>query len=163
MAYADLDAVRTRYGRLAEAISETSQPSYSQIETLLEETSSEIDALLGSRGFAVPTDGAAALALRGLNADLATLRALPGSFPHGAGRAAAEELIGDIRRRVESEWSSLVSGKHVAVLLLESGGPGTAAGATSFWQTEGAREVRSEYPGGVKTTTDPGAERGMKF
>lgn len=136
VSYCQTADVIARAGRFGKAWSETSTPSYDDVETIARARASEIDACLAGRGIAVPVGGIAALSLRSLNA-AGTLISLLGASALGVAADAVQTLF----ERVEKEWDEglqmLRDGTHPAVVAIEAteteAGDGTA---DDFWSDE---------------------------
>lgn len=147
MAYADLASVKARAGALAGGWTDTSRPANDDIEAFIEDVAAELDALIAARGYALPAaDSAAALALRGVNADGALVLALEATYPESSGPGAAVKTIDDARARYENARAQIEEGVFSAFALLESGS--AAPSASSFWQSEGDSF-------GTQSTPDP--------
>jgi hypothetical protein len=134
VAYADLAAVKARAGRLAAAWAASTTPSDGDVTGFLADTAAEIDALLAARGLTTPATGAAASALRGLNADGALALALTATWPGDDGPSSAKDARADARSRWEQGIRALAEGRHPAVALLESSS--SAPAASDFWSDE---------------------------
>lgn len=117
--YASVLDVKALAGWLADKWTPTSQPSEDDIGIYLAMTSGEIDAVLLSRGAALPLDptGAVALALRSLTADGALVRALGSTWPSDP-PAGVAELRKDARGRYYAGLAALAAGTHAAALAL---------------------------------------------
>lgn len=177
MSYATRDDVLSRAGRLQDAWDLTTQPSLGDLDVFLDNAAAELDAWIGSRGFAVPiTDPTATRALAGVNADKALLLALRATWPGGTGPAAVSDLIRDVEARVAAYDAAIASGTLPALLLIAS----TAAaaqegGASDFWTEEGAEyEYWSRLtayfpqswitdPWGIPASQQPAFRRGERF
>lgn len=140
MAYAEISDVLARAGRLRGAWDESTDPSTSEIEAFLEQAGGELDAAIGSRGYAVPVaDAIAQKALIGVNADKALLLAIQATWPGGGGDNV-RELLTDVRERVRAYDAAIASGNLAALLYLSAtattgSDPG---GGSDFWSREGA-------------------------
>jgi hypothetical protein len=133
-AYADASHVKARAGYLGGAWTEESEPAFQDLDGFVREVADEINAAISGLGYTLPTDGsAAALALRGMNADGALLIALDATYPAGDGPQAATQLQERIERRYEKAWERLLAGQHPATTVSEVS-DSAAAGATDFWQ-----------------------------
>ena len=118
------------------AWSETSTPSYDDVELFARARASEIDACLAGRGIGTPVNGIAALSLRSLNA-AGTLISLLGASALGVAADATQTLF----ERMEKEWdagiTALIEGTHPAVQAVEAAETDTGDGtADDFWTDE---------------------------
>jgi hypothetical protein len=140
VAYAALEDVLARAGRLRTAWDETTDPATSEIESFLEQEAGTLDAVIGSRGFAVPvTDPIAAKALIGVNADRALLLAIRATWPGGRGSDAVRDLLDDVKARVAGYDAAIAAGNLAALLYLSSqSSAAQEGGASDFWTNEGA-------------------------
>src|SRR4051794_14435327 len=129
MSYADRDDVLARAGRLQDAWQTSTQPSLGDLDTFLDQTAAEVDALIAARGFATPVeDPIAVAALKGVNADRALLLALRATWPGGSGPTGVADLIRDVEARVSAYDAAIAAGDLPALLYL---------GSTVAAQTEG--------------------------
>lgn len=132
MAYAEIADVRARAGRIAPAWDQSTTPGEADIERFLDDTASEIDAVIGSFGFTVPiTDDPPVGALRRVNALGALSAALVATFPAGSGAEAVTALREQVSAEYDAEMTALAEGKHAVIVFLEAGT--SAPGATDFW------------------------------
>lgn len=168
MAYAEVAHMRARAGYLADAWTEESRPSTTDLAVFLSDVSSEIDAALTGLGLDPPdADTTGALALRGINADGALLLALDATFPAGEGPAAATELQKAIRARYDTSWALLLAGKLAAVVAIQAGTPDVLA-ASDFWSrnptygTEPWPDPEDPYKS-PNPALDPAVYRGMSL
>lgn len=134
MAYAALADVQARAGALSNAWTAGSKPSTGDITQFTVDIAAEIDGYLGARGLTTPAAGAAAAALKGVNADGALVLALEATYPEGAGPASASKEIDVARGRYDAAMKELLDGTHAAVVLLEAGNVNSRA--SSFWENE---------------------------
>lgn len=134
MAYATSADVVARAGALSAAWTDTSIPSLDDLDTFCSDVAAEIDGYLGGRGLTTPAEGAAAAALKSVNADGALVLGLTASYPEGAGPASASKVIDDAQARYEAAKEAIADGTHPAVTLLEAGNVGNRA--SSFWENE---------------------------
>lgn len=147
MAYADLNALLARAGRLAGAWTDETDPDLSDLEVFLGNVAAEIDAELLSRSITVPINDQAAAALAGMNADGALVLAIEGTFV-GTRSEEVTNILTGARTRYQAALDAMRNGTHTVVRWLEST---TAAslGASSFWDTEmddyGVVEVPPEW------------------
>lgn len=133
-AYATVDDVKARAGRLRKAFNQADAPSDGEIQTFLDQVAGELDASMGALGIGVPVvDATAVRALAGVNADGAFLLAVPGAFPTDAAMANANAMVAEARRRYDRARGAIDAGTFSAVvLLLSQSGTGTSD-ATDFW------------------------------
>jgi hypothetical protein len=168
MAYAEVAHMRARAGYLADAWTEESRPSTTDLSVFLEDVAAELNAAIGGLGLDVPDAGSpAALALRGMNADGALLLALDATFPAGEGPEAATALQAAIRARYDAAWALLREGKLAAVAAISADDP-EALFATDFWTEnpdygQEPRGVTTDPFGCPNVALDPAVYRGMGF
>lgn len=137
MAYAEIEDVLARAGRLRGYFSETSEPSTTDVERWLDETSVSVDAILGKYGASTPVVGDAAELFRGIVADYVLILALTAAFPQGTDSSAgptataAADLVEETKARNLLAWSSLVDGTHpgMVVVVPDAG----TLDASDFW------------------------------
>lgn len=145
MSYAETADVQARAGRFAQAWTDTSTPSFDDVERLLRTRAAEIDAGLQGRGIATPVTGTAGEALRSLNAAGALILLLTAS---ALGQAA--EAVSALLDRVQKEWDegmqAIREGTHPAVSAVEATSTEDST-ANDFWTEE------SGY--GLEGWTDP--------
>lgn len=131
--YAELKDVQARLGRLWQAFSEDSNPSYADVEEMLETLSGTVDALVSASGYPAPVaDENAREAFRDLVASGVAIQAAEGMFPGGSARDAAREYLADATVTYTAGLDALKAGTFPALLLLASGSS-AAAGASDFW------------------------------
>lgn len=132
--YAETADVLARAGRFGQAWSDTSTPSFSDIERFLRTRAAEIDAGLQGRGIDTPVTGTSAEALRSLNAAGALILLLTGSA-----LGAAADAVDTLLARVQKEWDdgmqSIREGSHPAVTSVEASSSEYAT-ANDFWSEE---------------------------
>ena len=146
MAYADLNTLLARAGRVAPAWTEETDPDLSDLEVFLANAASEIDAELQARQISLPLAAEPAAALAGLNADGALIVALEATFPDArGGLVSGMALLEGARARWDSGLAALRDGTHTVVRWLETT---TAAGqgASSFWDSEAQAYGVYSYP-----------------
>ena len=154
--------MKARAGKLSAAWTETSLPGEAEIEVLLDQTADEIDGLLSGRGYDLPIDVVAAESLRGLNADMALVLLILGTWPGDRSVGGVQQALDDAIARRDASWTSLVNGTHPAIIALE-GGPGQA-GASDFWTNEPEYGKQGVPPkDSLNPFLAPTAERGMDF
>lgn len=144
MAYAGIDDVRARAGRLAGAFTVTGQrPNETDLTAFLADVAAEIDAAIDARGFTPASlDAGAQAALKDLNAYGALMRGLEGLAPS----AEVERVLA----RASLVWAGLgaiQNGTHPAFLVLEAGRGGSrGSSAGDMWSefpTEGTAAQRA--------------------
>jgi hypothetical protein len=131
--YAELGDVEAKAGRLWQAFSQKSNPSYTDVEESLETLSRTVDALLGAHGVSLPvTDAASLETLKDLVATGATIAAVEAMFPGGQARVAADGLLKDLRADYDVAMGALTAGTATLVAGLTAS---TAAGSgcSDFW------------------------------
>lgn len=177
MAYAELKDVKARAGRLRSAWDESTDPGDAEIERFLIDVSAEVDAFIGSAGYAVPvTDPVAAPALRSLVADKALMLAVEATWPGGSGPDAVRDLHARLSERVAGYDRQVAAGSLPALLYLSSQtGATEEGGAADFWTNEGADyeywvRLTSVWPRfwttdpwGLPASAQPEFRRGMKL
>jgi hypothetical protein len=171
VAYAEIGDVQARAGRLAPAWTESSKPGLPDIEMFLDQSAGLIDAALGSLGLTLPLDSDNALrgALLGLNADMALVLAIEGSWPGGAGNEETNAILEAARARIAMMWGSDDEGMIVITIPGIEGvlDPATL-GASDFWSENpdyGLVWDFSQIGHGyfVNPYLAPEAARGMRF
>lgn len=137
MSYATLDTLKSRAGVLARRWDAGSQPGDGDLELYLEDTSAEIDAMVGGMGFSVPvTDPVAAAALSGWNADKALILALAATWPGGSGPQEVKDAIAAVQGRVTAYQTALDKGGLAAIAYLRAQEADAASGTDNFWNSE---------------------------
>jgi hypothetical protein len=171
-AYAELADVQARAGRLAPAWTQTSKPGTSDIEIFLAQTAALIDAALGSLGLTLPLDASSPLrgALTGLNADMALVLAIEGSWPGGAGNDETNAILEAARSRIAQMWTTDDDGRIViAIPGIEGVIDTTSADASDFWSENPDYGLIVEIPPTVglwpfgNPFLAPEVARGMRF
>jgi hypothetical protein len=155
--YATLADVKARAGVIGDAWGPATTPSDSEITSFLDNVADEVSALIESHGLTAPAAGTdSAKALVNLNANGALVLALEAAFPDQDGPSSPPAIYDRVSKRFEGEMKLLLSGKHPALTLLESGS--AAPTASSFWSDEpeyGALSwPLSDWPGRAATTPD---------
>lgn len=178
MSYADVNDVKARAGVLASAFREGAAVGPAEIELYLQQTAGELDAYVGSHGFAVPVvDETASAALSSVNADMALLLAVEANWPGSSARDDVADFLTALRERVGGYRTALTAGNLAALLYLgaitvdteQAGG-----GAASFWTTDAqsyewwvAFSNRTwgawTDPWGVPTTEAPAFHKNMRL
>lgn len=137
MAYAEVEDVKSRAGRLRDAWDDTTSPGDADIERYLRDASSTVDVALAAHSFDAPaTDLKVQAALTPIVADIALLAALTATWPGGSGPASVSDLIAEVRARVAGYLVALADGTSGVIVYLNQIGQGDASGADSFWQAE---------------------------
>jgi hypothetical protein len=163
MAYATLDEVKARAGRLAPAWGATTDPSDTDIGGFLDAEAALLDAALEARGATVPATGTVAAALEGVNADGALVLAIEGTWPGGKGNEETRAILEAAQRRYRDAWAAIRDGKHAAVqLAVESLSGKKGSEADNFWTAEPDYPTLTEL---LETNayTAPGFARGQRF
>lgn len=171
MAYAAIADLKARTGRLALTWSASTHPKDpDDLQRFLDDAAARIDGVLSGWSVTVPlVDAAVVSALRPLNAKMAALDALVGSFPGGQAPSTASDLIGELRSELYGangdggEWGTLMSGKHPAIVIIVQGGG--VPEASSFWTDEPGYGIGLTYADrqGMNPYLAPGFEVGMKL
>lgn len=143
MAYAEVEDVKSRAGRLRDAWDDTTSPGDGDIERYIRDAGATVDVALASHGFTAPAeDPTATGALTPIVADIALLMALTATWPGGSGPASVADLIGEVRMRVEGRdgkggyLGALADGTSGFIVYLRQINQGDAAGADTFWDKE---------------------------
>lgn len=164
MSYATLADVAARAGRLWQAFDATHEPTFDDVEQMLETYSGKVDALIDAHGFTVPvTDENAIEDLRDVVANGALIEALQAKFPGGQARVAAAEIIADKRADYKAAMDALSAGTFSALVLLGSSSASTT-GASDFWsnhESYGRVGIGDGFT--LNPLLEPTAHRGMRF
>lgn len=165
MAYATLDDVLARMGRVRSVVGQAQAPDEAEIEQFLEDTAGEIDARLTALGLEAPTtDPVAVGALRSINADGALILTLDGAFPN----AQVDQAAGRLLERADARWKAamtlLEKGELAAIVALISAGGTAATAANDFWSENPLYDLTRAVDRWAKSESVlPGIEKGMKF
>lgn len=181
-AYADVEDLKARAGRIRGAWDDTTEPNDGDLERFIRDASAAVDIALATHGFAVPaTDVNVVGSLLPVVADIALLMALAATYPGGSGPQSVTALYEDVRVRVEGKdgkggyLKGLADGTLPALQTLTNQDPGTNAGAADFWtQEQGYSSWLDDYQSGAfhltadgrhwfQSPMGPGVHRDTKF
>jgi hypothetical protein len=143
MAYAEVEDIKSRAGRLRDAWDDTTTVSDGDLERFIRDAGATVDMALAAHGYDAPaTDPLVTAALTPVVADMALLMALTATWPGGSGPAAVSDLIGEVRARVEGKdgkggyLAALADGQIGFLMYLREQEQGDSSGASDFWNRE---------------------------
>lgn len=166
MPYATYDDVVARAGRARIAFGQSGAPDTTEIEQFLIDVAAEIDAKLNAVGVTIPaTDSVLVAALRGVNADGATIMALDSTFPSSQVDKAADRLLDRLERRYMSVMRQIEEGTWPAIQGVINAGVSISPVADNFWSHDPTYGVTTRTSEGFTHSSDmlPGVEKGMSF
>jgi hypothetical protein len=134
--YATLADVKARAGAVGQAWYDTSAPSATDVERLIDQVAGELNAYIAGEGYDTTSlDDTAKNSLTGVNADKALLLALDATY---AGDNSITELRASVKARVDAYDKAMEVGDMPALLYLSATGAGAQqGGASDFWTVDG--------------------------
>lgn len=137
MAYATFADLKARAGSLGQAWSESSDPSTTDIERILDQVSGELDLFIAGAGYDVPlSDPVGEQALVSVNVDKALLIALDATYVGDA--ANVKDFRASVKARVDAYDKAMEKGSApILVYLGQQASGGWEGGAADFWTVDG--------------------------